>query len=401
MSHRTVRIRELAEQVRGVTYTKSEAIDTRRPGYVPILRAGNITEHGLTLDDLVYVLNDRVKHKQLLRNNDVLIAASSGSIDVVGKAARVVGDLECGFGAFCKVLRPNEKVNPRYFSHFFRTPDYRRRVSALAAGVNINNLRGEHLDELLISLPSRADQQRIAAILDKADATKTNRRESLVLLDALARSIFLDTFGEPTSNTKDWQRVPLGELAEVGSGITIGRKVGPTPTVDVPYLAVSNVQDRFLRLDRVKKVAATSAEIDRFRLRSGDLVITEGGDPDKLGRGTLWNDELPLCIHQNHIFRVRIVDQSCLHPIFLTHYLASRGARLYFLRSAKQTTGIASINKTQLSQLPVHVPPMAKQNDFAVRVKMVERQITNANAHMSGLDELFAALQDRAFSGRL
>jgi type I restriction enzyme S subunit len=191
-----VRVSEVAEQVRGVSYDKEDASTTALPGYLPVLRAGNITDEGLSFDDLVFVPGERISSKQKIRRNDVVIAASSGSLDVVGKAARALTDYEGGFGAFCKVLRPGRDVDPGYFAHFFRTPANRRRVSALAAGININNLRNEHLDTMEIPLPPLPDQWRIAEILDKADALRAKRRAALAQLDTLTQSIFLDLFGD-------------------------------------------------------------------------------------------------------------------------------------------------------------------------------------------------------------
>jgi type I restriction enzyme S subunit len=135
------RVGDIADQVRGVTYSKSEGSSEPRDGYVPIVRAGNLSEGRLTLNDLVYVPAQRVSDKQKLRRHDVVVATSSGSLDVVGKAVAATDDLEVGFGAFCKVLRPSGVVHPRYFAHFFQTPAYRSRMSRAAAGANINNLR--------------------------------------------------------------------------------------------------------------------------------------------------------------------------------------------------------------------------------------------------------------------
>lgn len=99
--------------------------------------------------------------------------------------------------------------------------------------------------------------------------------------------------------------VPLEELCDLCSGITKGRKIDSTVTVEVPYMAIANVQDGSLKLDNVKTIVATPEEIHRYRLLPGDLLLTEGGDSDKLGRGAIWNGEITSCIHQNHIFRAR------------------------------------------------------------------------------------------------
>ena len=168
----------------------------------------------------------------------------------------------------------------------------------------------------------------------------------------------------------------------------------------MPYLAVLNVQDCALNLQTVKRVEATEDEISRYRLESGDLVLTEGGDPDKLGRGTLWNNEIPDCIHQNHIFRVRL-HSSAIDPLFLSRLISSRRGKQYFLRSAKQTTGIASINMTQLRQFPLLCPPIEIQRRFTEQIARIEALAQHQQASLTKLDALFASLQLRAFRGEL
>jgi len=141
MTLRFARVSEVATQVRGVSYSKDDASSVSRLGYLPVFRAGNITDHGLVFSDLVYVPAERIAERQGVRRHDIVIAASSGSLEVVGKAASALTDFEGGFGAFCKVLRPGPDVDPAYFAQCFKTQSYRRRVSALATGININNLR--------------------------------------------------------------------------------------------------------------------------------------------------------------------------------------------------------------------------------------------------------------------
>jgi type I restriction enzyme S subunit len=401
MKVQTRSVSEIADQIRGVTYGKQDATKENRAGYLPVLRAGNITEDGLTYDDLVYVPSGKISDKQRIRKNDIVIAASSGSLDVVGKAARALNEFDGGFGAFCKVLRPRKEVNATYFFHYFKTPEYRKIISSLAAGANINNLRNGDLDDLQIPLPPLDEQKRIAAILDAADALRAKRRQSIAQLDALLQSTFLDLFGDPVTNPMGWDdSTLLSNMAEIVSGVTKGRKLNGKNAREIPYLAVANVQDKHLKLDAVKSIEATDEEIEKYRLLKNDLLLTEGGDPDKLGRGSLWNDGLPVCIHQNHIFRVRIISTNII-PIYLNWLIGSQRGKKYFLRSAKQTTGIASINMTQLKAFPMLTPPLPLQQKFAAIVESIERQKTTQRAHLAELDALFAALQHRAFRGEL
>lgn len=269
-------------------------------------------------------------------------------------------------------------------------------VSAGVGGAQPNISQGL-LKEWKIPLPPISEQQRIAMILDHSHALRTKRRVALAQLEELTQSIFLDMFGHQSA----YPVAPLSDLADVSSGFTKGRKLRDTATREVPYMAVLNVQDKALDLSTVKTIEATETEINRYRLQYDDLLLTEGGDPDKLGRGTLWRGEIAEAIHQNHIFRVRIHSNELLDATYLNWAVGSRAGKAYFLRSAKQTTGIASINSTQLKGFPVHLPPIERQRKFAERTLRVDEAMSRHCAALSGLDSLFASIQARAFRGEL
>ena len=161
-----------------------------------------------------------------------------------------------------------------------------------------------------------------------------------------------------------WPAQPLEAVAEIGSGITKGRKLKGRATVSVPYLRVANVQAGYVDVSDVTEIEVPVDEVEKFRLQAGDVVMTEGGDPDKLGRGAVWDGSVDPCVHQDHIFKVR-PDPTRLDSRYLDEYLGSVAARKYFLRCAKQTTGIATINKTQLRAFPVPLPSLTEQRRIA------------------------------------
>lgn len=275
------------------------------------------------------------------------------------------------------------------------------RFQARGVGSTFINVSSEELSNFPVPDMHLPDQRRIAAILDQAEALRTKRRAALARLDTLAKSIFIEMFGDPVANPKQWpDTTPLGDVADIVSGVTIGRNLNGLTVREVPYLAVVNVQDREIRLDVLKTTDATEIEIARFRLQKNDLLLTEGGDPDKLGRGSLWRGEVAECIHQNHVFRVRLTSRE-VHPLFLSWLVGSRRGKTYFLKSAKQTTGIASINMTQLRGFPLLLPPMALQDKFSERMDLVDHMKANHRASLARLDDLFASLQHRAFRGEL
>jgi len=141
-------------------------------------------------------------------------------------------------------------------------------------------------------------------------------------------------------------------------------KVVNGEAVELPYLRVANVQDGHLDLDVIKTVAVSHEDVARFSLQPGDVLFTEGGDFDKLGRGTVWRGEIPNCLHQNHVFAVR-PSPSKLLPEFLAALASSAHGRRYFQLSSKQSTNLASINSTQLKDFPVPLPSLDLQRKIA------------------------------------
>ena len=333
-----------------------------------------------------------------LEPGDVLLARMP---DPLGRACIFPGDRRRAVTVVdvCVIRVDPSATDARWFMHCINAPVTRNQIAGYATGTTRSRVSRGNLGKVEIPLPPLPEQRRIAAILDQADALRAKRREALAQLDSLTQSIFIEMFGEPVANPLGWpEALKLGAVADIVSGVTKGRKIGDVPTRIVPYLAVANVQDKALSLSGVKEIEASEAEIVRYRLLRDDLLLTEGGDPDKLGRGTLWNDELPECIHQNHIFRVRLTNRAVL-PLFLNWLVGSARGKKYFLRSAKQTTGIASINMTQLREFPLLLPPLALQQTFATRIQAVESLKATHRAALAESDALFASLQHRAFSG--
>ena len=392
---------EIADVVRGVTFSKTEAAMQPTTGFLPVIRAGNIQDCLLLDKDLVYIPSEKINAKQMLRSGDIIICTSSGSSEVIGKTAFVERDWEGSFGAFCAGIRANpKKCDPAYLFYYLRSRAFRSWTQR-SSGVNIKNIRKSELDLFEVPLPPHSEQRRVASILDKADGIRRRHTEVIKLTDMLLKSIFLEMFGDSVSNPMGWsEERKLGEVSEIISGITKGRKLNDQKTREVPYLAVINVQDRYLRLDPLKTIEATEDEIRKYRLMLNDLLLTEGGDPDKLGRGTLWRCEVPECIYQNHVFRVRLHDET-LNPVFLKWLVGSARGKAYFLKSAKQTTGIASINKTQLEGFPLFIPPIALQRQFE-KVRKKVRTVENKIKVEAFVDnELFTSLSQHAFRGKL
>lgn len=282
-----------------------------------------------------------------------------------------------------------------YFAYAFLSSSFFvQRVSSLTKGANLPRLSIESFESVEIPLPPLSEQRRIAQILREAEEIRRLRSIAEAKTSTLIPAIFNSGFD--SHNTHDYE--PLETLADVVSGVTIGRTIRGGGIREIPYLRVANVQTGYVDLGEVKTTEASEREIKELRLLTGDVLMTEGGDFDKLGRGSLWEGEIDPCIHQNHVFRVR-PHTGKLHPQFLTQYLQTAHAKHYFLRCAKRTTNLASINLTQLKKLPVPKIPFQLQEELAAKIALAKACVSSEAGHIESL--LFSSLLTQAFTGDL
>lgn len=175
--------------------------------------------------------------------------------------------------------------------------------------------------------------------------------------------------------------------------MTLGRRIEGEDIREVPYLRVANVKDGHLDLMDVATTLAATREIAALSLRKGDLLLTEGGDADKLGRGTIWEEQIRECIHQNHIFRVRFGQD--FEPAFVAAQIgASYGKAYFLLRHAKQTTGIATINQRVLKAFPLMVPRLTIQREIVESLR--EQTTATGSAISAARAELDAIIAPKA-----
>lgn len=158
----------------------------------------------------------------------------------------------------------------------------------------------------------------------------------------------------------NWQVVAFDEIALVTGGVTKGRKLKDRELISCPYLAVANVQRGFFKLTNLKTIDIPIDELEKYAVKPGDLLITEGGDWDKVGRTAIWRSNIDNCLHQNHVFKVRVPADEVLNE-WVELVFNSMIGRSYFAGASKQTTNLASINMTQLRSFPFPVPPLRQQ----------------------------------------
>ncbi len=196
-----------------------------------------------------------------------------------------------------------------------------------------------------------------------------------------------------------WRKVPLHQIAEVRTGLAIG-KTGLSDPVRLPYLRVANVQDGRLNLKEIKLVEVERHQVERYSLQVGDILMTEGGDFDKLGRGDVWQGQVATCLHQNHVFAVRPQTQL-VDSLFLSALAASEYGRNYFLSCAKRSTNLASINSSQLKAFPVLLPPLSEQRSIAQILSTWDKSIDIAERLLANSLRQKQLLAQRMLTGKI
>lgn len=300
----------------------------------------------------------------------------------------------------------------RYLLYYLNSFNYTGYVN----GTTRLKLTQISMDTIPLPLPPLAEQQRIVdcieSLLAKLDEAKEKAQAVVDSFEDRKAAILHKAFtGELTAKWREehgvgmesWEKRLLSTVSTLQTGLMKGKKYTGN-TVELPYLRVANVQDGFLRLEEIKRINVEEKSVSRYSLAVGDVLFTEGGDFDTLGRGTVWEGQIKDCLHQNHIFVVR-PDPEILNPYFLSYQAGSRYGKAYFLSCSKQTTNLASINSTQLKKFPVLIPSIAEQ---VMIVKLIssflEKELQAkeaAEAVLAQIDLMKKSILARAFHGEL
>lgn len=189
------RLGDFIQQIRGVSYKPADLGTVADEEHITLLRANNINNGRINFDDIQYVNRKKVASVQVMQSKDILVCASSGSLELVGKAALFNDSGEYTFGAFCKLLRPTGTLIPEFIAAYMAGEEYRRIISELAQGSNINNLRNEHIDELRIPAPTYEQQQKFISFQKQSDKSKFELEQALNELTATYKRIITENLG--------------------------------------------------------------------------------------------------------------------------------------------------------------------------------------------------------------
>ncbi|MDO8954263.1 MAG: restriction endonuclease subunit S [Gammaproteobacteria bacterium] len=375
------------------------------------LRSANVQWDGVDLSDVKTMWFSPAEKRDLLLREGDLVVNEGGD---VGRCAIWRGSPESFyFQNAINRVRARTLASTRFLYYWLYNLKYAGFIDAMVSRITIAHLTAEKLARVPCPDVPAAEQHRIAAYLDAScaaiDGAIAAKRGQLETLDSLRNSIIQRavTRGitesvvlESTGNRwmeqipKDWKLVCLKRIAEIQGGLTLGKHY-EGPLIERPYLRVGNVQDGHLDLADVSVIELPASVAAGVELRPDDVLMTEGGDLDKLGRGHLWHGEIPGCLHQNHIFAVRCFLHK-LKPRFLAYVTAAKYGRDYFEATGKKTTNLANTNTTKVGRFPIPLPPLTEQATICAHldektaelnriVATIESQITTLTAYRKSL----------------
>jgi|SRR5690625_929467 len=360
---------------------------------------------------------------RLLFKGDLLIEKSGGGENQpVGVVVLYDSDKAAVCSNFVARMTLRDGMNPSYW-RYMHAASYSARLNipSIKQTSGIQNLdQNSYLDELVPYPPAReqveiaAGINRVVNCIDALISKKTRfiellqeKRQALITRavtrglnpDAPMKDSGVEWIGEVPEH---WDIPKLRHIAAIQTGIALGKNPKGHDVISVPYLRVANVQDGFLDLDEVATVNIRQNELNRYRVQVNDVLMNEGGDNNKLGRGHIWAGEIDNCIHQNHVFVVR--PHGVLSK-WLNAYKGSLTAQAFFTGRAKQSTNLASISSNNLRDLPVPRPPKSEQigilNYLEQLTPQIDTLITKTRRSIELLQERRSALITAAVTGQI
>ena len=388
------KVSELARQIRGVSYKPEDIHDRLDKDAVILLRANNISEGKINFDDIVHVDRRKVSNEQYLRKGDILICASSGSKQLVGKAATVDFDRECTFGAFCKVVRPNPDI-AGYLGVYFQSNRYRQKISEVAIGANINNIRNEHIDDLELLVGDSDENAEVIETITLLQCIIDRRKKQLEKLDELVKARFVELFGNPEINPNNY---PVCQLSDFIVFLTSGSRGWAQYCANDGkewFITIKNVKDCHIETDNMQPVnAPDNAEAKRTRVQEGDLLISITADLGRTGVVTKEIAEHGAYINQ-HLTCIRL-KQDVLNPLYVAYFMESPAGKEQF-ESKNQSAVKAGLNFNSINSLRLMVPPLEEQNAFVNFVEQVDKSKVAVQKALDEAQLLFDSLMQKYF----
>lgn len=382
-------------------------------GSVKYLRTTDITKGKIDWHSVPYCHQTPPDlDKYLIQDNDILISRA-GSVGFSILIKEIPSSTV--FASYLIRFIPSKNMEPRYVAYSLRSPEYWQQVYNASTGIAVDNVNAKKLAQLKVPVAPLNEQKRIADKLDlllaRVDACQERLDRIPLILKRFREAVLAAaTSGELTEEWREqhryeleWETTVLGSIGSVTGGLTKNRN-RLALTLHKPYLRVANVYANRLKLDDIAKIGLTEAEFQKTVLQKGDLLIVEGnGSLDQIGRAAIWNDNIPDCVHQNHLIRWR--SNGKVLSKFVLFWLLSSEGRASLVELASTTTGLYTLSISKVASIPVRVPSLEEQQEIVRRIENLfayaDRLEARYQAARAQVERLTPALLAKAFRGEL
>jgi type I restriction enzyme S subunit len=368
-----------------------------------VLRSTNFTDSGdLRLKDVAKRGFTRTKAGQVqVKPSDILVERSGGGPNQpVGRVVMIRQEMpDTGFANFVQVLRPDTtKINPElllWTLHQLNRSGFVEKLQHQTTQMRNLDLR-DYL-RVLLPVPRYLDEQtRIAETLKTADDYIRALEEQLRKAERVKKSLLQAYPPSPKHGTG----IPLHRVADITSGFTKGRDLRGHDTVEIPYLTVVNVLEGRVDISDLSNADVKLHEVEHYGLRESDILMTEGGDRDKVGRGSIWLGQIPRVVCQNHIFRVRLNTDEVL-PWFMHYLLQTYSVKRYFATRAKQSSNLCSINSREMRLFELPALTTREQEPWVERLRAVDELIAKIKNQLTATRRVKQSLLQNLLTGKI
>ena len=283
----------------------------------------------------------------------------------------------------------NDKINTKYISYLFKSNLIKRQYLKGTSGTAQVALTIEKLKNITIPKLSIDEQNKIVEVLDKAQSLIDKKREQIELLDELVKSRFVEMFGDPVLNTKEWE---VKKVIDVCECMVPGRDKPKSFTGDIPWITIDDLKINRVTYKSKSDLGLTDDEIKevkRKKIPKGSVLMSCVGN---LGICSIAGEDM-IINQQLHSFQCKEINNY-----FLMYYL---GFRKDYMESKASSTTVLYMNKTVCNSIPVYLPPMELQNEFAEFVTQIDSIRSKMEASLSELEDNFNSLMKKAFKGEL
>lgn len=393
MKPRTVSFGSVCRLVNGKAFRSSDWSTTG----VPIIRIQNLNGPDKLFNHWAGSLDGQVQ----VKTGDLLLAWSGTPGTSFGAHIWRAGECILNQHIFRCDIDTNA-ITPEW-ARFAVNTQLDRLIESAHGGVGLKHVTRGAVETLAIPLPPLAEQRRIAALLGLAEALRAKRRAAFAQLDTLARSIFLEMFGDPAGNPKGWPRVPFSHLlVKIDSGWSPTCLDRPSSGDEWGVLKLGAVT--WCEYDPTEnKALPTDVEpVLELEVRPGDLLFARKNTYELVAACALVRATPPRLLIPDLIFRFQLRPDADMDTTFLHQLLIFPTKRLEIQRLAGGSAGsMPNISKGRLETALIETPPLSLQREFAARVATIENIKATHRASLAHLEALFASLQHRAFRGEL